>query len=147
MGKIMMNGIQYGVGGIEQAKDISYDNTESGATATDVQGALDELNAGLTWKTLANGVASSVRTSLSSVDYRELLLVARISNAAYTIIALKTEIDAGQTLWSSGVFFRSGTWVGVQFGVDQSNNEVYMSYANNSGTDVLASAKYSIYYR
>lgn len=47
MGKIMLNGIQYGVGGIEQAKDISYDNTESGATATDVQGALDELNNGL----------------------------------------------------------------------------------------------------
>lgn len=147
MGKIMLNGTQYGVGGIEQAKDISYDNTESGATATDVQGALDELNNGLMWKPLSSGVASSVRTSLSSVDYRELLLVARISNAAYTIIALKTEIDAGQTLWSSGVFFRSGTWVGVQFGVDQSNNEVYMSYANNSGTDVLASAKYSIYYR
>lgn len=51
MGKIMLNGIQYGVGGIEQAKDISYDNTESGATATDVQGALDELNNGLTVKT------------------------------------------------------------------------------------------------
>lgn len=108
---------------------------------------LTALNNGLMWKPLSSGVASSVRTSLSSVDYRELLLVARISNAAYTIIALKTEIDAGQTLWSSGVFFRSGTWVGVQFGVDQSNNEVYMSYANNSGTDVLASAKYSIYYR
>lgn len=116
-------------------------------SARNVGEELTALNNGLMWKPLSSGVASSVRTSLSSVDYRELLLVARISNAAYTIIALKTEIDAGQTLWSSGVFFRSGTWVGVQFGVDMTNNEVYMSYANNSGTDVLASAKYSIYYR
>lgn len=47
MGKIMMNGVQYGVGGIEKAKDISYDNTSSGMTATNVQGALDEVKAGL----------------------------------------------------------------------------------------------------
>lgn len=48
MGKIMMNGKQYGVGGIEKAKDISYDNTQSGMSATNVQGALDEVKAGLT---------------------------------------------------------------------------------------------------
>lgn len=48
MGKIMLNGKQYGVGGIEKAKDISYDNTQSGMSATNVQGALDEVKAGLT---------------------------------------------------------------------------------------------------
>ena len=47
MGKIMLNGKQYGVGGIEKAKDISYDNTSSGMSATNVQGALDEVKAGL----------------------------------------------------------------------------------------------------
>ena len=142
---LVLNGQLY-----EVIADIDSGETLTVGTnisATNVGDELTALNAGLMWKPLSSGVASSVRTSLSSVDYRELLLVARISNAAYTIIALKTEIDAGQTLWSSGVFFRSGTWVGVQFGVDLSNNEVYMSYANNSGTDVLASAKYSIYYR
>lgn len=47
MGIIMKDGYQYGVGGIEQADDISYDNTQSGLTATNVQEAVDELNAGL----------------------------------------------------------------------------------------------------
>jgi hypothetical protein len=44
MGKIMKDGIQYGVGGIQKAEGITYDNTDSGMTATNVQGALDELN-------------------------------------------------------------------------------------------------------
>lgn len=65
MGKIMLNGIQYGVGGIEQAKDISYDNTESGATATDVQGALDELNNGLTNLATINTGESSGAVSVN----------------------------------------------------------------------------------
>ena len=43
----MKDGHQYGIGGIGWAENVSYDNTESGMTATDVQGALDELNAGL----------------------------------------------------------------------------------------------------
>jgi len=47
MGKIMKDGIQYGVGGIQKAEGITYDNTDSGMVATDVQGAIDELNNGL----------------------------------------------------------------------------------------------------
>ena len=47
MGKIMKDGIQYGVGGIQKAEGITYDNTDSGMTATNVQGALDELNTGV----------------------------------------------------------------------------------------------------
>ena len=50
MGKIMKDGIQYGVGGIQKAEGITYDNTDSGMTATNVQGAIDELNNGLTYK-------------------------------------------------------------------------------------------------
>lgn len=48
MGKIMKDGIQYGVGGIQKAESITYDNTASGMTAIDVQDAIDELNNGLT---------------------------------------------------------------------------------------------------
>ena len=48
MGIIMKDGHQYGAGGIvEQAEDISYDNTSSGLSATNVQGALDEVKSGL----------------------------------------------------------------------------------------------------
>lgn len=153
------------------ASQMRYDNTESQIPSTTVQGAIDELkieigntnissigdgtvtgavnalNNGLMWKQLASGVSSSVGTSLSSVDYRELLLVARLSNAAYSVIALKAEIDAGETLWSSGVFFRSNTWIGVQFGYSVGTQTITLSYANNSGTDVLSTSTYSVYYR
>ena len=47
MGIIMKDGHQYGVGGIGWAENVSYDNTESGMTAMNVQEAVDELNAGL----------------------------------------------------------------------------------------------------
>ena len=62
MGKIMLNGKQYGVGGIEKAKDISYDNTSSGMSATNVQGALDEVKAGLNNFTLQISVLTPVKT-------------------------------------------------------------------------------------
>lgn len=115
--------------------------------STTVGEELSELKSGLMWQTLASGVSSSVRTSIANIDYKELLLVARYSNAAYSVLALKTEIDAGHTIWSSGVFFRTGTWVGVQFGYDASAKTISLSYINNSGTDVIASSTYSVYYR
>lgn len=46
MGIIMKDGRQYGVGGITPAENVTYDNTQSGMSATDVQGAIDELKNG-----------------------------------------------------------------------------------------------------
>ena len=43
MGKIMLNGKQYGVGGITDADDVKYTSSQT------VKGALDKLNAGLTY--------------------------------------------------------------------------------------------------
>lgn len=37
-----------GTGGETAAEDITYDNTTSGLTATDVQSAIDEVAAGIT---------------------------------------------------------------------------------------------------
>ncbi len=60
MGKIMKDGIQYGVGGITDASDIKYGST-------DVESALDDLNNGLT--TLENNPVifwkSSTRSNIS----------------------------------------------------------------------------------
>ena len=42
MGKIMMNGKQYGVGGITDADDVKYTDSQT------VKGALDEVKNGLT---------------------------------------------------------------------------------------------------
>lgn len=50
---------------IATAEDIPYDNTTSGMTATNVQGALDELNNGLT----RNKKGTTVNLSNSTTDY------------------------------------------------------------------------------
>lgn len=84
MGKIMMNGIQYGVGGIEKAKDISYDNTSSGMSATNVQGALDEVKSGLT----------DADAVLASLSIRELTLPYTVAANGIYNANLKTRIDA-----------------------------------------------------
>lgn len=160
MPKIIKNGLEYS--GVPTEAVTAWPPTSDPVQATlpemgntdisaigdgTVTGAISELKSGLMWQTLASGVSSSVRTSIANIDYKELLLVARYSNAAYSVLALKTEIDAGHTIWSSGVFFRTGTWVGVQFGYDASAKTISLSYINNSGTDVIASSTYSVYYR
>lgn len=57
MGRIMMNGIQYGTGGRPTAEGVTYDNAESGMTATNVQGALDELSNDLTIESMSYSYA------------------------------------------------------------------------------------------
>ena len=42
MGRLKLNDIDY-TGGATEASDVSYDNTDSGLAATEVQSALDEL--------------------------------------------------------------------------------------------------------
>lgn len=70
MGKIMKDGIQYGVGGIQKAESITYDNTDSGMTATNVQGAVDEQASAI----------SDLNTGLASFQIRKV-------NFSYSIAA------------------------------------------------------------
>ena len=43
--KIEIDGIKYAIVGETTAEDVSYDNTDSGLTADDVQAAIDEVSA------------------------------------------------------------------------------------------------------
>lgn len=119
--------------------------TPSKISATSAGAELTSLKAGLLWKAIATGVSSSVRVDHSPYSWEELLVVARINQTSYSILIPRNEYRAGQTLWSSGVYFREGVWVGVQFAFLGST--VYLAYANNSGIDVLSSTTYSVYWR
>lgn len=44
---VISNGVIYSGGGSQKASDVSYNNTESGLEATNVQSAIDELNTDL----------------------------------------------------------------------------------------------------
>lgn len=122
MGKIMMNGIQYGVGGIEQAKDISYDNTESGATATDVQGALDELNKGLnTSVSRIRSVATLLTQHLVPTSNTKYTLSESVSNFALIAVVCGWSNDnvldtvvMPSAVWSSNKTDAMRLWVNRQ---------------------------------
>jgi hypothetical protein len=100
MGKIMLNGKQYGVGGLNNAEDVSYDNTSSGMTATNVQDAVDELNTGLTFKKILNNVAvsnTSFTLSDSIENYSEVVIFLRTNNYRMTTLSIPVDsiISAG----------------------------------------------------
>ena len=103
MGKIMLNGKQYGVGGIEKAKDISYDNTSSGMSATNVQGALDEVKAGLKFVKIHSGVqnitaaSQAVPLTDSPTNY-DYLLVTIVANNTQKNVITHLKDDYGSNL-------------------------------------------------
>lgn len=93
MGRIMMNGIQYGTGGRPTAEGVTYDNAESGMTAKNVQGALDELSNGLTTQT---GTFTKVSSKISSVEFARYVkwgkvCVANVNFTVGTAITNNTE--------------------------------------------------------
>lgn len=84
MGRIMMNGIQYGTGGRPTAEGVTYDNAESGMTAKNVQGALDELSTGLTTQT---GTFTKVSSKISSVEFAKYVKWGKVcvANVNFTV--------------------------------------------------------------
>ncbi len=58
--KIEIDGVKYSIIGEAMAKYVSYDNTDSGLTADDVQAAIDELAPALT---------SFIKGSLTNIDH------------------------------------------------------------------------------
>lgn len=93
MGRIMMNGIQYGTGARPTAEGVTYDNAESDMTATNVQSALDELSTGLTTQT---GTFTKVNSKISSVEFARYVkwgkvCVANVNFTVGTAITNSTE--------------------------------------------------------
>ena len=111
MGKIMMNGVQYGVGGITDASDVKYDNTQSGMTATNVQGAVDELQSGLMKSALIDKdgtvtTSSGGTANISAiVPYRTVPVLVRATNISAFITVM---YNINGTYW-----IRALDWDGV----------------------------------
>lgn len=75
MGKIMMNGIQYGVGGITDADDVKYTDSQT------VKGALDEVKSGLTD---LNGAYQNETLATFYSDVKKSLFKGFASTGAFT---------------------------------------------------------------
>lgn len=104
MGRIMMNGIQYGTGGRPTAEGVTYDNAESGMTATNVQGALDELSTGLTtiyegaWTATSSATTNTQLTEKITLPKGIYLLFASLPNATGSVISTGLTNTLGLTI-------------------------------------------------
>ena len=66
MGKIMMNGIQYGVGGMTDASDVKYDDTDVASALDDLTTDIASLNTKIAWTSPSS--ASSLSDFTDWVD-------------------------------------------------------------------------------
>jgi hypothetical protein len=76
------------------AEDITYDNSTSGMTATDVQGAIDELEAAVSSGFTNDGAAVKRTTNITTVG------------STWTLFAFDTEDRDDGNYWSSGASSR-----------------------------------------
>ena len=134
MGKIMLNGRQYGVGGITDASDIKYGST-------DVESALNDLNTGLSnIGTLNVGTVES--TSVANGSFVTLATVAIPADGIYLItgdIAFSTDTNGNRIL----ILAESETSSN-----DVNNSVVAMGRATLSKTRIMSlSAGDTIYLR
>lgn len=75
------------------ASDVAYDNTASGLTATDVQGAVDEVKSGLTVRLPINVTLPATTDGRSSVQLDDVI-PAGAKVVGYTINEVSTYSDA-----------------------------------------------------
>ena len=58
----------YGAGGASSAEKVSYDNTESGLEADNVQDAIDEVNSNLTYEDITQDFINNISVSVGTLD-------------------------------------------------------------------------------
>ena len=130
------------------AAEVSYDNTGSGLTATNVQDAIDEVAQGgggsATW-TLQGSQTGTSPISLPA-DFDELLIVIRTaSNTGASFNVPKAALDANDFSMSSGEYINSTSYAAYR--VKVSLTSVAAVVANSGGNDLLSGATTSVYYR
>lgn len=145
MGRIMMNGIQYGTGGRPTAEGVTYDNAESGMTATNVQGALDELNAGLNDWELVGTVTGTTPLTLPA-DFKELHVnVTLTSNYQVSQTFIRDELNGGWYIWGA-TYYTTGVQP-VFASAYISTTSYTLSVARYTGTTVTNTAVSKVYCR
>ena len=85
MPKIIKNGIEYA--GASHAENVSYDNSTSGLSATDVQSAVDEVNSHAQNRAAASGgTAVSLVTTGDKYNWNNAVLKFGINSSNYATI-------------------------------------------------------------
>lgn len=77
MSKIMYKGVEY-ADGTNYANEIQYDNSNSGLSATDVQGAIDEVNSELNPYLYTDWVAGAITNNSTWVEKMGNLVIVHL---------------------------------------------------------------------
>ena len=144
-----INEVNAAVGTVPTAAQVTYDNTGSGLTASNVQDAIDEVaqgGAGIGAWQLAGQETGSTPIS-EPATYDEVLFIIDINNnhrIIETISVPKLNLTAGN-------IYRTGSYEG-----GSANSAAYVKYDNNEftlinayagGSDVVNNSDFYVYYR
>lgn len=132
-----------------EASDVSYDNTQSGMTATDVQDAVTELKSNLTdlEYTLVGVKYGNVAMNLPA-NWKELVIYFRYGNSS----GLQAQVIQGSLLrlHTQNTNFTyavgSGT-ISAQFTVNTNDNTITMVYFAVGTTAFTATSQMTVYAR
>ena len=87
------------------ASDVSYDNTDSGLTATDAQAAIDEVNSKFNWTLIDTGITSE-SDPVDVMGYTEFYIVPKIAgfsrSAPLYFIKFSNNFNIGDSYVESG---------------------------------------------
>ena len=130
MGQIKYGGVTYSGGGSSAADDVTYDNTDSGLTATNVQDAIDELVQG-------SGSEQYVEYTIQSGDtFRAALnaLYALIDTTKISTKARLIEYSAAGEITTYWISNKTTNYISFTYCSAEYNSLYIMSLVLNAST-------------
>lgn len=129
------------------AQDVTYDNTGSGLTATDVQAAIDELaqGGGVGAWTLAGTETGTTPISVPAGSKELLAIVSPTGSESFVIPIPVAALSGTATTFSTGRYISASSNASVS--VDATDSQVASSTVYNGGSSVITGSTISLYYR
>lgn len=113
-----------------QAEQVDYSNTNSGMTATDVQGAIDELSNG---KTSTKVMTTAEYNALDAKDENVLYMLSDAEDEDNAVLRVNPWQEAADfnTLLANGIYNCQGVNTNTPYGSDSDSHFLVQVYQNN----------------
>ena len=144
--------VNVGDGGASTAEAVQYDNSTSGLTSDNVQGAVDELNESLetklnkSWTKLGSKTGTSAMTLPS--NFSELKITCKANNGsywrAYSFYVIKSELSTNSEKWTEGFGYNPNHYLCE---LSLSSNSVALSTFLEASVELASNATITVYYR
>lgn len=113
-----------------QAEQVDYSNTNSGMTATDVQGAIDELSNG---KTSTKVMTTAEYNALDAKDENVLYMLSDAEDEDNAVLRVNPRQEAADfnTLLANGIYNCQGVNTNTPYGSDSDSHFLVQVYQND----------------